>query len=335
LIHPEFATSRIRFLLWAVPLFFLLSSSILNATERLTTITFSQRDTVWTRNFNLFADEVRRASRDEVRFRYAGGPEAIPPFEQIEAVRRGVVQVALLPAAYFVSFLPEADAMKLSPYLPWEERQNGIHAFYDKLMQERLNVLYLGRLSAGIRYHFYFKKAVKDADFSGLKIRVTPIYEPFVRSLKGSPVTMAASEVYVALERGVIDGLGWPSIGFADLGWHEVVGFVMEPGFYQTDVCVLINLDAWKRLSPPTQELLRRVMEKTEKESFQSSAKTALEERRLLTEKGLKVVRLEEPLAGEYLGLAAKSAWDRILARCPENGPILKKLMEPRVDTEF
>lgn len=319
---------------WAVSAMLLcfLSITAANAAEQLTAITFSQRDTVWTKNFNLFVDEVSRTSKGGVKFRYAGGPEAIPPFEQIEAVKRGVVQVALLPAAYFVSLLPEADALKLSPYLPWEERRNGIYEFFGKLMEERLHVFYLGRLASGVRYHFYLKKPVRDAGFSGLKIRVTPIYEPFVRSLKGSPITMAAGEVYVALERGVIDGLGWPSIGFADLGWHEVIKYVMDPGFYQTDVCVLVNLDTWKRLGPEKQEILKRAIEKTEKESFELSARMAVEERQLLTSKGLKVIHLEEPRASEYLSLASRSAWERILARCPVTGPIIKKLMEPRVD---
>jgi TRAP-type transport system periplasmic protein len=323
------------FCAWALFLLLLVSAATGGAAERFTAVTFSQRDSVWTRNFHLFTDRVTEQSKGAVTFRYAGGPEAIPPFEQIEAVRRGVVQIALLPAAYFVPQLPEVDAIKLSPYAPWEERHNGVYRYYNDLMRERLGVFYLGRLTAGIKYHFYLKQPIGQADFSGLKIRVTPIYEPFVRALKGTPVTMAPSEVYVALQRGVVDGLGWPSIGFVDLGWQEVVKYIVEPGFYQSDVCVLVNLKTWKGLSAETKELLVGTMEKAEKESYQLSSDMALEERRVLLEKGLKVLHLKDYETAEYLRLASKAAWDKVLAKCPVSGPTIRRLMEPKIGKGF
>jgi TRAP-type C4-dicarboxylate transport system substrate-binding protein len=313
-----------------------IAPATVDAKENLTAITFAQRDSVWVKNFQLFTDAVTERSKGQIKFRYAGGPEAIPPFEQIEAIKKGVVQVALLPAAYFVPQLPEADAMKLSPYLPGQERNNGLYRYFNQLMQERLGVYYLGRLSSGIGYHFYLKKTLTGTDLSGLRIRVTPIYEPFVRALRGTPVTMAPSEVYVALQRGVIDGLGWPSVGLLDLGWQEVVKYVVEPGFYQTDVCVLVNLLTWRKMSAATRELLRKTMEAVEEESRKLSAADANQERRTLEVGGLKVIQIGKGEAEQaYLRLADRSAWDRILVKCPKTGPILQKLMEPNDGESF
>jgi TRAP-type C4-dicarboxylate transport system substrate-binding protein len=144
--------------------------------------------------------------------------------------------------------MPEADAMKLSPYSPMEERRRGIFAFYRELMEKRLNVIYLGKIAGGIRYHLYLRKPLKGPDLKGLKVRVTPIYEPFVSALGGVGVTTAPGEVYVALERAIVDGFGWPSIGVHEMGWEEVVRYVIDPGFYQTDVCVLMNRKTWDGL---------------------------------------------------------------------------------------
>ena len=41
---------------------------------------------------------------------------------------------------------------------------------------------------------------------------------------------------YTALERGVVDGYGWPVTGIFDLGWEKVTKFRMEPPFYRVEV---------------------------------------------------------------------------------------------------
>lgn len=105
--------------------------------------------------------------------------------------------MALLSGAYFVPQLPEAGAMKLSPYLPWEERAKGIFQFYQGIIKEKLGIYYLGKITGGIKYHFYLKKPVNKPDFKGLKIRVTPIYEPFVRALGGMAAVSAFSILFI------------------------------------------------------------------------------------------------------------------------------------------
>ena len=50
-------------------------------------------------------------------------------------------------------------------------------------------------------------------------------------------------EVYTALERGVVDGYGWPITGIFDLGWHEKTKYRVDPGFYSAEVSVLVNKD--------------------------------------------------------------------------------------------
>jgi len=319
----------VRFLPLCTGLFLLLIFSTESpAVTVFKTLSFASRDSVWVKNFRLFTEKVEKESGGNIRFNYVGGPEAIPPFEQIEALKRGVIDVALIPGAYFVPQMPEADAMKLSEYLPWEEREKGIYKFYNTLMQEKLGVFYLGKVAGGIRYRFYLKKPIEKPSLSGLKIRVTPIYEPFVRALSGIPVTMAPGEVYIAIERGVVDGFGWPSIGVTDLGWQEVVKYTIEPGFYQTDVCILINLKVWDRLEEKTKKTLTGIIEKVEKESYYFSQKTAEKERELLISKGLNIIEFKEDEAELYLSKAYASGWERVIKKSPVNGKILKEMLK-------
>ncbi len=294
----------------------------------LRTVTFAATNTVWVRQFHLFTDAVHRDSKGGTRFQFVGGPEAIPPFEQIEAVRRGVVDIALLPAAYFVAQMPEADAMKLSRHSPMEERKRGIFAFYRELMEKRLNVIYLGKITGGITYHLYLRKPLKGPDLTGLKVRVTPIYEPFVRALGGVGVTTAPGEVYVALERAIVDGFGWPSIGVHEMGWEEVVRYVIDPGFYQTDVCVLVNRKTWDGLPAGVRKLIADAIERAERETYDLSRKLARQEREFLLSRGVQVIEFRDSDREFYLDTAYRAGWEKVIAKSPAIGERLRKLME-------
>lgn len=298
-----------------------------HCTTTLKTVTFATINSVWVRQFQLFTNTASRDSKHGTRFLFVGGPEAIPPFEQIEAVRRGVVDMALLPAAYFVPQLPEADAMKLSRSSPMEERENGIYAFYREIMAKKLDVIYLGKITGGVSYHFYLKKPIRKPDFTGLKIRITPIYEPFVKALGGVGVTTAPGEVYVALERAIVDGFGWPSIGIHEMGWQEVVHYIIEPGFYQTDVCVLINKKKWDGLPADEQKHIVDIMEKIERESYDISRKMAQQEKQLLIDKGIKIIEFKGSMGQFYIDTAYRAGWEKVLAKTPRTGAYLKKLM--------
>ena len=56
-------------------------------------------------------------------------------------------------------------------------------------------------------------------------------------------MTTAPGEVYTALERGVIDGYGWPIHALFDLNWQEKTKFRVDPGFYNAEVSLIMNLD--------------------------------------------------------------------------------------------
>ena len=82
-----------------------------------------------------------------------------------------------------------------------------------------------------------------------MKIRITPVYRDFFSALGATVVQTAPGEVYTALERGVVDGYGWPIHGIFELGWQEKTKYRVDPGFYNAEVSVLLNKDAWNKLS--------------------------------------------------------------------------------------
>src|SRR6187401_2841051 len=86
------------------------------------------RNSIWETGFFMFVDRVNERAKGRLKLNYVGGPEAIPAFQLIDAVRGGVVDVASGVGSYFSATVPEGDAMKLSQITPAEERANGTYA---------------------------------------------------------------------------------------------------------------------------------------------------------------------------------------------------------------
>ena len=295
---------------------------------KLKAVTFEGKNVTFMDAFFMFLKRVNEQAKGKLTITHIGGPEAIPSFEQIEAVKTGIVDLAYLPAAYYVPQMPEVDAIKLSELSPWEERKSGAYDFLNTLHQEKINLYYLGRFTNDIKFHIYLNKKIDKPNLRGEKIRVTPIDKPFVKALGGIPITIAPGEVYTALERGIIDGYGWPSIKISDFGWQEVTKFVVEPGFYQADVGIVFNLKIWNRLPKDIRDLLVAIATRLERDASDYYAKIIQEERDLILSRGMKVIRFSPEDEKKYQEEAYKIGWAHILSKCPETGSKYRELVK-------
>ena len=212
--------------------------------------------TQFSKNFERFIEKVNKDGKGVIQINYIGGPRAMPPFEVGNAVRTRVVDIANVTGAFYTNLMPEADGFKLIGKPMSEQRKNGTWDYINQLHNQKLNSQYLARQFHNVPFHIYLNKKIDKIDFSGLKIRVTPVYRDIVEALGGTPITTAPGEVYTALERGVVDGYGWPVTGIFDLGWDKVTKFRMEPAFYSVEVNVLVNLDDWKGLNDAQRKVL-------------------------------------------------------------------------------
>jgi len=161
---------------------------------------------------------------------------------------------------------------------------------------------------------------------SGLKIRVTPVYRDFFQSLGATVVQTAPGEVYTALERGVVDGYGWPIQGIFDLGWHEKTKYRVDPGFYNAEVSVLVNLDTWKKLDAAQKDVLNRNAIWLEGLAQENAARNVAEAKRQV-DAGLEVIAFTGEVGKQYLAKAYEVSWASIIAQSPEHGPKLKALL--------
>jgi TRAP-type transport system periplasmic protein len=311
---------------WIAGLAIILTASSAAAQEvTLRAVSAFAEGTEFSKNFERFIEKVNSDGKGLIKINYIGGPRAVPPFEVGNAVRTRVIDIANVTGAFYTNLMPEADGFKLNGKPMSEQRSNGTWEYLNRLHNQKLNSQYLARQFHNVPFHIYLNKKIEKIDFSGLKIRVTPVYRDVVEALGGAPITTPPGEVYTALERGVVDGYGWPITGIFDLGWEKVTKFRMEPPFYSVEVNVLVNLDTWKGLSDAQRQLLDEAALWLEGlDSEQEGAIKAERERQAAA--GIQALDFGPAAAKAFLDRAYDVAWQSVIKRAPETGPKLRRL---------
>jgi TRAP-type C4-dicarboxylate transport system substrate-binding protein len=278
-------------------------------------------NTTYVKNLMPMIQKLNAEGKGALQINFIGGPKAMPPFEVGNAVRTGVVDMALTTGAFYTNIMPEADALKLTQ-MPYQQlRKNGGHDLINKIWNEKANMQYLGRVIDYTPFHLYLTKKIDKADLTGLKLRITPVYREFFQALGATVVQTPPGEVYTALERGVVDGYGWPINGIFDFNWHEKTKFRVDPGFYSAEVSLVMNLDKWKALNAKQRELLTKHVIALENAN-DSWKKVNEEDIRKQKEAGIQVITFGK----DYYDRAYQVAWESAIKASPTYGPQMRKL---------
>jgi TRAP-type C4-dicarboxylate transport system substrate-binding protein len=277
----------------------------------------------------MFADILKKNSKGALEIKIIGGPEAIRPFEQFEATRKGVVDLMIAPESYYAAAVTKVPFGHLSRITPQEERKRGLYELRRELLKKH-NIYYLGKGQMGGNFYFWIKSPIKDPrEMAGKKIRVSPFYIPFMKALGASPVVLPPTEVYTALERGVVDGLGWPVSGVADNRWDEVCKYVIPYGVWQASIDLLMNLDTYNKIPPDLQKVLNDSMIQAELEIADYWSKEFDHEWKRVLDAGVTRLKFSPEDVRYYTELAYSSSWEDVMKNIePKDlGPKLKKLL--------
>jgi TRAP-type C4-dicarboxylate transport system substrate-binding protein len=79
----------------------------------------------------------------------------------------------------------------------------------------------------------------------------------YVEAWGGKPVTMSSGELYTAAQRGMVDA-GFTSVStYKSSKLYEVLPGVLEGGFCANANVVVINGDAWSKLTAEEQQMMK------------------------------------------------------------------------------
>jgi len=270
-------------------------------------------------------EKVNKEGKGVLQINFIGGPKAIPTFEVGNAVKTGVVDMAMSTGAFYTNVMPEADALKLTQLPATELRKNGANDYINKIWNEKANMYYLARIVDFTPFHLYLIKKIDKPDLTGLKLRITPVYRDFFQALGGTVVQIAPGEVYTALERGVVDGYGWPIHALFDLNWQEHTKYRVDPGFYNAEVSLIVNLDKWKALTQAQRAYLTKQALAYEMQNEYWKTYNA-EEAQRQAKAGIQTIGFDAATSKQYVEKAYEVGWAGIIKASPEHGPKMKAL---------
>lgn len=234
--------------------------------------TFKWRcQTLWAANsinmkvFSAFTDRVRQLSGGRLDLEPLPDGTVVKAPEMYNAVRNGVLDCqngggtwsANLDVAFSL-FGDMAGAYERPEQMQvWYEYRGGKEIARE--LYGKYNTMHVGLVWHGVE-SIPMKRAVRNtADLKGLKMRSPPgPVSAILSKFGGAPVTLNGSEVYSALERGVIDATDWGTLSMNDeLGFHKIAPFAIYPGFHSMPATdIVANMTRWKALPADLQAIL-------------------------------------------------------------------------------
>lgn len=300
------------------------------AVDKLTAVHAFPPFLVYTKTFLAMVDDINKRGEGVVEITVRGGPEAIGMFQQPAAVRDGVVDIVHTPGSFYGTNVPEIDAMVASRVTPMEARANGGAAIMDAAHRKRFNVTHLGWIDGGVNFHIFMDEEPKFdengiLDLTGVKLRDNPIYHAFFEALNATTASMPATEVYAALEKGVVDSAAWTEIGLMQLKWDEFMKYRVDPEFYNTDIGVIMNLDSWNGLSDESKKIISEAVIDWEAKSFVDRQVDRVNDANELQRRGMKFIEHAPGAAEAYVKIAEDAAWARMKERVGDD-PVYDEL---------
>lgn len=228
----------------------------------------------------------------------------VPDRRVIEGVRDGTVDMG----TQIVLYRGELALLNFValPFIPREklpEIVSQMRPTFSKLMYEKQDVVLLG-YGYWARQRLIAKKPVRTLeDLRGYKIRVhNPETLELMKAAGASPIFMAMSEVYPALQRGVIDG-GITSLeGVVGNKWHEVLKFVNDWPMGNGSYIWVANKKSWAALPSDLQKQILKLFEdKYEMATFNGGLEDDARHQRQLEAQGVQFVKPEPKEVEKYL----------------------------------
>ena len=176
-----------------------------------------------------------------------------------------------------------------------------------------------------VQYANNTKEVKSPEDFKGLKIRGYSKYSAeTIKAMGASSVTMGAAEVYMAIQRGTIDGQSSGTTAMRDRKMYEVHKYLTLTNHASPEFIVAMNEKSYNKLNDAQKKALNEAAKEVT-DSIRANAKNedlkALDE---LKAKGMVVYEVPENELQAWRD-ATKPVWDLFVK---ENGKVGQELID-------
>ncbi|WP_417678869.1 sialic acid TRAP transporter substrate-binding protein SiaP [Roseibium sp.] len=216
---------------------------------------------------DIFAKEIG----DDFDFKPYFSGTLVKQGTELVAIQRGNAQMALLPPSDFAKQVPEFDILGAAYVIRDAEHlqkvfDSEVGDTFRKLAREKLGVEIIGVSYYGTRQvNLRGDKEIKTpADMDGVKLRMPggESWQFLGASLGANPVPVAYSEVYVALQTGVIDGQDNPLPNDKAMKFYEVTNQIVLTSHNVGFGILVMSSEVFDKLTPEQQNTVKAAARK-------------------------------------------------------------------------
>lgn len=203
-------------------------------------------------------DEVAAKSGGRIAFTYRGGPESVKVFAQAMGVKTGAVDMACTSPDFYGKMVKGMEVLSGSQLPVAKHRESGLYDYLNSLFNPiGIQFLMIVPKEQGNMFHFFTKKPIKTiADFKGLSLAGTGIFDEIGPALGMTPVAMQMAEQYTSLERGIIDVARGGLDSVMAFKFYEVAEYIITPGWGSAPASLFLNLKKWESLGKDLKDYL-------------------------------------------------------------------------------
>ncbi len=296
--------------------------------------------TTWPKNLpglgtapERLAEKLRVMSRGRLDIKVYGSGELVGPFEVFDAVSQGTAEMGHGAAYYWRGKLPVAAMFATVPFGMNAQEMNGWLAYGGGMelwreLYQPFGLVPFAAGNSGVQMAGWFNKEINSlADLKGVKMRIPGLGGEVLKRAGGVPVSLPGSEVFTALQTGVIDATEW--VGpYNDLAFalHTVAKYYYYPGWHEPGPTLeaIVNQEAWDSLPEDLKvmiEVATRAINDDMLSEFTARNNTAL--RTLLDEHGVELRRLPDDVID-----ALREAAQAVVAEVAETDALSRRIYD-------
>jgi TRAP-type mannitol/chloroaromatic compound transport system substrate-binding protein len=301
----------------------------------------------WTPAINLYHGDqalieyVKEISEGNFVIKWFPSGSLMKAFEYFDACSKGVVEAVGDWSSYWVSKDTAFDFLGSMPYgftnmdyMIWYYQFGGEALYNEAYGKFGMRYFSLGATTSESGFRTTEKTGPIStlADYKGKKLR-TPARATIeiLQELGAAPVKMPGGEIYLAVERGTLDGAEFSSPGIDwEMGFAEITKYWSVPCWFQpaSQVGVMVNQKAYDKLPKQYQVMLRWAAKAAAMEAltfYEADSGKAIEK---FKAKGTKIVKLDD----ESLRKLDDMAGDYIIKAAKERGGLFAKILKSQME---
>lgn len=221
-----------------------------------------------------FAERIEEHSGGTIKCEVYTGGVLGDDTATYEGVISGAIDIARLELTTAVNFGAKKAEVAALPYVIrdrdhfWKMVEAPVGSeILNSLQEDGTGMVGLCLIEEGARHFFMTEPINGIEDLSGKKIRVqnTEFWVEIIKCLGASPTPMSFSELYQALQTGVVDGAEQPLSGYVSQKFNEVCPYIILDGHVYPIQAYVFSEKNWNNLTPEQQEAIKLAAKDTQK----------------------------------------------------------------------